>query len=1022
VEVRDSIPVIAGASTGAQKERSLLVTPEELILLLLAMDDRVRDGATQRRIAWVSLLSQPTVSRLLKSLTARGWTKTFLPGPWERRNPERFYHLTPSGGVRAQEIWNRLREFPSPEPPLRALDVIDLNPTIPPVDLLLLCLRGDPFDVCHPRLELQVLEKERSGPIVLPPVTVPRGPEPPGGPQSIVPLVGRDRERKSILTALRRAVSSPSHPAVLSFLGPAGIGKTSLLDFARAAGVRRGFEVRSGHLVAWEKGPFYLFDELFGPAFREAEGAGSGKRRTLAERKLCLLRLLEKAATERPQLILVDDLHLVTVPTLAVLEFLLINIREKGLPVVLIFSGRNEGTSDEGSEKVLEWIHTFARRHSGLLALEQVQPLEPSEAHDLVLRSLDYPAADSLLAARLPQLEAKAHGNPLFLLEWVRDLRERGLPTGGEAPGLVEGELPVPETLVRLIDTRVSRLPGSEQTLLEMAATVGGTFDVDPLSEIATQGRWGNAVQVRRTLEDFVKRREFIERRGPHQYAFAHPLFQEVLGERNSGRVAWYLHLARWWGRHRPGEVERVAKLYYLAGDGAGALPWIRKAVARALKMEAWDLTEQYLKWLKETLGGSREALLVRAPLELEAAIEIRWGGAAAVAQRILAALSTEPLPPDLRWEVEVNLVASLTSTDPSQARSRLDTLWTTSGELPPLPWRGPLLVQRCWSALRQARPREGLRFAEGALRLAEGAEPGAYWVGLGRIAHASALFLLGRFEEALASSALFEEPRDLRARTSLMIQMSNLEGRIWLALGHPREARKCLLEGWEEAKSERRIATHTIVMSNLALAEIQLEHLPEAEKILRNCLELTRRFSLRLPHNWAIFRLGQLRFQQGFPEASRLFAEAEKGFRQMGMEGALRLSQIYRIVAEGMQGDPRTALRRLAPLKGKTSVIPAEERPPLDLLEARLWERAGNAKKSKDAIERALVRARKERRALFEGHAVASRARWLELHGSPATAQKERKAALRLLSKLGIKTMPEGDQLLPSPPKNAAA
>src|SRR4051794_5087173 len=131
-------------------------------------------------------------------------------------------------------------------------------------------------------------------------------------------LLGRDRERREIESALARARAGAS--AVLALVGEPGIGKTALLDDAaeRAGGLQilraRGIESEA-HI------PFASLLELLRPALgrlgavpepqaRALEGALALRRGAAQERfaiGAATLSLLAAYAEERPLLVLVDD-------------------------------------------------------------------------------------------------------------------------------------------------------------------------------------------------------------------------------------------------------------------------------------------------------------------------------------------------------------------------------------------------------------------------------------------------------------------------------------------------------------------------------------------------------------------------------------------------------------------------------------------------------------------------------------------------------------------------------------------
>ena len=77
----------------------------------------------------------------------------------------------------------------------------------------------------------------------------------------------------------------------------------------------------------------------------------------------------------------------------------------------------------------------------------------------------------------LRQLYEATLGNPLFVLEVGRTVKEVGLPAAGE-------DLPVPDAVEDLLGTRVAGLPGAVRRVL-LAVALDSTIRVGQLSALA---------------------------------------------------------------------------------------------------------------------------------------------------------------------------------------------------------------------------------------------------------------------------------------------------------------------------------------------------------------------------------------------------------------------------------------------------------------------------------------------------------------------------------------------------------
>ncbi|HEV8436637.1 MAG TPA: tetratricopeptide repeat protein, partial [Methylomirabilota bacterium] len=139
--------------------------------------------------------------------------------------------------------------------------------------------------------------------------------------------------------------------------------------------------------------------------------------------------------------------------------------------------------------------------------------------HRLVLEPLTREEADrmvqSLSAAADPALQQlvvdRADGNPLFIEELTRDVRERG--DTAELPASVHD----------LLTARIDRLPERLKRLLQVAAVLGREFRLSVLEALAPE-------EVEPTIADLVSRELLREKDVVPEplYAFSHPLVQEV--------------------------------------------------------------------------------------------------------------------------------------------------------------------------------------------------------------------------------------------------------------------------------------------------------------------------------------------------------------------------------------------------------------------------------------------------------------------------------------------------------------
>ncbi|MFD8722334.1 AAA family ATPase [Streptomyces sp. NPDC059629] len=286
------------------------------------------------------------------------------------------------------------------------------------------------------------------------------GPGPVGG--GAVKLLGRSADLEFFGELRRRLADGGTGTAVL-LEGPAGVGKTALLEAAAGGARASGFRVLRFAGVESEVTLAYsgLHQLLFGmrdgfdrlpPGQRAVlEGVlGSSVAQAPPERfaaSVAVLEALRRTAEDGPVLVVVDDVQWLDRASGDVLEF--VARRLSGLPVDLLVAGRAG--------------HAHALDRHGLLR-RRVETLDERSAAAL-LRA----AHPGLAPHACERLLREAAGNPLALLE-LPALLTREQFTGAAALPL---SLPVDDRLEALFAPRLRELPAATLELLLVAALEG---------------------------------------------------------------------------------------------------------------------------------------------------------------------------------------------------------------------------------------------------------------------------------------------------------------------------------------------------------------------------------------------------------------------------------------------------------------------------------------------------------------------------------------------------------------------
>jgi len=189
------------------------------------------------------------------------------------------------------------------------------------------------------------------------------------------------------------------------------------------------------------------------------------------------------ATAEHPLVLFMDDLQWSDVPTLNLLARL---ATSRDVRSLMIIGAYRDNAVDA--------------THPLMVTLDQLRKVRPLT--ELALRPLARDAVDDLVAdtLRVDRAEAapvsglvfqKAQGNPFFVRELLRSLYEQGSITFDPDRGrwgwddVAVAAAGVGENVVDFLVGELRRLPAETRDVLQLAACIGGTFDLETLSLIA---------------------------------------------------------------------------------------------------------------------------------------------------------------------------------------------------------------------------------------------------------------------------------------------------------------------------------------------------------------------------------------------------------------------------------------------------------------------------------------------------------------------------------------------------------
>jgi DNA-binding CsgD family transcriptional regulator len=334
-----------------------------------------------------------------------------------------------------------------------------------------------------------------------------------------------------------------------------------------------------------------------------AEDVGSSPRQALFD---ALTGFLRRLAIDRPIALILDDLHWAQLPSLALLERVLIGCADVRMLVVATFRTTEPDRSDELSTRLAE-LHRF----DGVRRLD-LAGLDTEAIAEFVRRTQQLAPASARTAAAL--LRDKTGGNPFFLTELVNDLEVRG------GLATLNVQQTVPASIGDAIARRLGGLGTGVRGVIEQAAVLGETFDL-PALVAASETDLPATLAAVDSAEGVGLIRPVRDSDG--EFSFVHALTREaVVGGMAASRLR-IMHARAaeaLEGRADPSVVPRLANHYlraHVLGYHEQALRYAHQAARMAEQSLAY---EDAARWFERAASLPELSRTDRARLDLDAA------------------------------------------------------------------------------------------------------------------------------------------------------------------------------------------------------------------------------------------------------------------------------------------------------------------------------------------------------------------------------------------------------------------
>ena len=464
--------------------------------------------------------------------------------------------------------------------------------------------------------------------------------------ERLTKFVGRAEELDRLAATLESVRGG--HGQVVAVVSEAGVGKSRLYaEFLRSPHTRDCLLLETG-CVSYRKASYLPVVELLRAYFQVAENDAPFKIREKVVGKLasrdapldafvppCLWmldvpvddarwdrldpeqrrrrameavqRLLLHESRVQPVIIVFEDLHWIDAESQAFLDSLVVSLPAARLLLLVNYRP--------------EYQHDWAGR--SYYRLLRIDGLSRETADELTEALL---GPDPSLAPLKRLLVARTEGNPFFIEEIVRTLREMNAlegPRGAHRLAGAVGELRVPATVQAVLAARIDRLPDELKRLLQHAAVIGLDVPFTVLREVSDL----DSAQLRGALARLQSDEFLYETRlfPDLEYTFRHALTHDVAygSVVTDRRRTLHARIAEAIERLQAGRlaevVESLAHHWSRAEVWSKAVGYLRQAGERAVGMSA---TREAAEWFTQALDA-----LDRMPMDfdtLRLAVDIR--------------------------------------------------------------------------------------------------------------------------------------------------------------------------------------------------------------------------------------------------------------------------------------------------------------------------------------------------------------------------------------------------------------
>jgi len=302
------------------------------------------------------------------------------------------------------------------------------------------------------------------------------------------------------------------------------------------------------------------------------------------------LALLQELCRHRPLLLFLEDVHWIDTSTVDLVAY--ITSRFEALPLLVVVTYRAGEMVDSMRPLMQLKLDLEGRGACRELSLQYL-----SKADVEGYLALEFP--QHLLPASFPEfLWQRTEGNPLFMVDLVRDLRDRKFIVQEQGRWILSRPIEqigndVPASVRSMIQRKIESLSEQDRRLLQAASVEGAEFHSVVLASVVS----ADAADVEERLENIERNHFFVQKIGEKEFPdgtltlqlrFVHALYQNALyamltpTRRTAVSAATANTLLRLYPESQAGVAHQLALLFESARNFARAAEFFQIAAERA--------------------------------------------------------------------------------------------------------------------------------------------------------------------------------------------------------------------------------------------------------------------------------------------------------------------------------------------------------------------------------------------------------------------------------------------------------